>query len=199
MSNGAGDIPAQKAALRRHFRSLLAAMTNAECERESELAAAALRGWDRWRAAPTVLVYAPTAREPDVSALAMAAINAGRRACIPAIDWDGGTMTAAVIGDWNADLVVGVHGVREPRAGLATVEPEELDVVLVPGLAFDRTGGRLGRGAGFFDRYLSRLPSRTPVVGVCFGCQVVERVPRDSNDVAVGWLATARGVERAGG
>ena len=51
----------------------------------------------------------------------------------------------------------------------------------------------------FFDRYLSRLPSRTPVVGVCFGCQVVERVPRDSNDVAVGWLATARGVERAGG
>lgn len=145
------------------------------------------------------MVYAPTGHETDISAPAIEAISAGLRVCVPAIDWESGTMAAAVIGDWNNDLVAGAHGVREPRAGLATIEPEEMDVVLVPGLAFDRSGGRLGRGAGFFDRHLSRLPSRTAVVGVCFDCQVVERVPRDSNDVAVGWLATARGVERAAG
>ncbi|MGH7133789.1 MAG: 5-formyltetrahydrofolate cyclo-ligase [Phycisphaerales bacterium] len=198
MSRQEEDIWAQKAALRRHFRSLLAAMAAADRAEENQRICASLRASGPWRRAGTVMVYAPTGHEPDITALAVEAIGAGRHVCVPAIDWESGTMAASVIGDWNTDLIAGAHGVREPRMGLQTVEPEELDVVLVPGLAFDRSGGRLGRGAGFFDRYLSRLTGRTAVVGVCFGCQLVGRVPRDSKDLAVGWLATATSVAQAG-
>ena len=81
-------------------------------------------------------------------------------------------------------------------AGSAFTGKLARDVILTPGLAFDRTGGRLGRGAGFYDRFLERakLSTSAPVLGVCFAEQLVDRVPADTHDVGVGMLVTQEGV-----
>ena len=70
------------------------------------------------------------------------------------------------------------------------LNPKEIDLVLVPGLAFDKCGRRLGQGGGSYDRYLARLNSNTIVLGVCFDEQIVEKVPVDINDIPVGYVVT---------
>jgi 5-formyltetrahydrofolate cyclo-ligase len=71
---------------------------------------------------------------------------------------------------------------RVPAPTGPAVDPRTVDLAVVPGVAFDADGGRLGRGGGFYDRLLAALSPATAVIGVCFERQVVERVPRESHD-----------------
>jgi len=89
-----------------------------------------------------------------------------------------------------AALGPGRMGLREPAAGAAPASPQAIDVVLVPGVAFDRAGGRLGRGAAYYDTYLPRLRAEAARVGVAFADQVVEDVPAGAHDVRVDWVVT---------
>jgi 5,10-methenyltetrahydrofolate synthetase len=90
-------------------------------------------------------------------------------------------------------------GFRQPAASSKEVAMEDIDIVLVPGLVFDRTGGRLGRGRGYYDRFLSEVPMCATRIGVTSGASLVEQVPMDDHDQYVDWLATEVGVIRAGG
>jgi 5-formyltetrahydrofolate cyclo-ligase len=87
-------------------------------------------------------------------------------------------------------------GAREPVSG-RRLEPSELDVVVVPGVAFDRGGGRVGYGAGFYDRLLGRVRDDAFAVAVAFGLQVVVRVPAGGTDRRVDAVVTEREVIRA--
>ena len=88
-------------------------------------------------------------------------------------------------------LTSGAFGIWEPLPNpTRLVAPDAFDVVLVPGLAFDLDGGRLGRGAGFYDRFLSALSPKTRLVGVALDEQIVEKAPRDRFDLPVDALAT---------
>ncbi|MBR4976550.1 MAG: 5-formyltetrahydrofolate cyclo-ligase [Thermoguttaceae bacterium] len=89
------------------------------------------------------------------------------------------------------DLASGPFGIWEPRPNPARlVPPASFDLVLVPGLAFDLDGGRLGRGAGFYDRFLASLSPKTRLIGVALDEQIVEKTPRDRFDLPVDALAT---------
>ena len=79
-----------------------------------------------------------------------------------------------------AELVLGRFGIREPAPG---PQLEKLDLIVVPGLAFTVTGNRLGRGAGYYDRFLATVPTTTLKVGVCFEFQLVPQIPSESHDV----------------
>ena len=95
----------------------------------------------------------------------------------------------------DAGLETRVHGIREPTDG----EPlalESLDLVIVPALTFDRSGNRLGRGAGFYDRFLSSPQFRGTAVGLAFCEQLVDEVPVYDNDVPVHMLVTDEEVLR---
>lgn len=90
-----------------------------------------------------------------------------------------------------AGLTIGAFGIWEPLpAPTRRVFPDSFDVVLVPGLAFDLNGGRLGRGAGFYDRFLATLPAQTRLVGVALDEQIVDKTPRDAFDLPVDALVT---------
>ena len=90
------------------------------------------------------------------------------------------------------------YGFEQPVAGAPLVDPGDVGVVLVPGLAFDRDGGRLGRGGGYYDRFLPTLPTDAARVGVVLEQLVVDAVPTDPHDVPMTHLATQRGVHRCG-
>lgn len=91
-------------------------------------------------------------------------------------------------------LVPGFRGVREPSGD--SIGPDQLDVVVVPGVAFDADGGRLGQGGGHYDRLLARLPARTVRVGFCLAVQLVPSVPRGPHDQAVDVVVSEEGAVR---
>lgn len=115
------------------------------------------------------------------------------------VDWSSGTMTPCVVEDSARDVVRGRHGVGEPGAGCAAIPLGEVDAVVVPGLAFDERGGRLGRGGGFYDRLLGDSGLRAVRIGVCLEAQVVEAVPEGAHDARVDLIVTEQRVVRARG
>jgi len=93
-------------------------------------------------------------------------------------------MTVAQVKDLKKDLKhKGHYGIPHPlRLSTRRISLNRLDLVIVPGVAFDRKGGRLGRGLGYFDRFLEKIPVRIPRVGLAFKFQVVKQLPRQSHD-----------------
>jgi 5-formyltetrahydrofolate cyclo-ligase len=99
------------------------------------------------------------------------------------------------------ELESGRFGILEPKQNIRNnpqrhVTPEQLDVVVVPGLAFDRSGNRLGRGKGYYDRFLSLFPSKTKtlLIGLAFECQIVEQIPVETWDCPVSIIITENGI-----
>ena len=129
------------------------------------------------------------------------AIRTGREVLLPITDTERHELRVASVEDPARDLRDGAYGILEPRDGLPLGDPSALDLILVPGRAFDPGGGRLGRGKGYYDGFLSRLrPARADgpyKLGVGFACQLVESVPMQVRDVRVDAAVTEKGVARA--
>ena len=146
--------------------------------------------------ASTILAYAAFGTELSLDPFITAALAAGHQVCIPRIDWANKSMSPVAITNLADDLQTGRYDIRVPKPGLALVEPAQLDVILLPGLAFDRAGNRLGRGAGFYDRFISALHDaghRPTLIGVCYHAQIVDSVPTEPHDHRVDRVITERG------
>lgn len=104
-------------------------------------------------------------------------------------------MEAFQVEDVVLDLRPGFYEIPEPASGLPQLKPGDIDVILVPGSAFDRRGGRLGYGGGFYDTYMSRAPQAFRVA-VGFATQLVDEVPAEDHDLRVDALVTETGVLR---
>jgi 5-formyltetrahydrofolate cyclo-ligase len=142
-----------------------------------------------------VVVYAELAGELPMAPLVEAALRAGKRVLWPRQVGAGGLEFAPAAR--VEDLVPGRHGVREPPATAPAQPLGPADLLLLPGLAFDLRGGRLGRGGGAWDRVL-RDARAGLAVGVGYEFQIVDRVPRELHDRAVAALLTERGFRRCG-
>lgn len=182
-------VQQQKHDARAHAKSILADIDNRNTR--SAAIRTAITSLDQWARAQTVLSYltlqGPTA-EPDLDPLWDLADRPVL--CAPDADWHARSMTPIAI-TTAAASTAGPHGVRTPTGD--PIDPNTLDLVLVPGLAFDLAGRRLGRGGGFYDRFLAELPAATTLVGVCFEAQLVDRVPTDPHDARVRMLITESG------
>lgn len=184
----AAAIPDLKNALRRDIRARLAAMTEDEKADGSRRLRESIGAAASWRAASAILGFVALPSEPDLSALLASASESGRTVCVPRWNAETGSYEAARLAGPES-LRPGPFGVPEPADSLPSLAWERLDLILVPGLAFDRHGWRLGRGRGFFDRILSQASSARRW-GVAFDRQVVEHVPHEPHDVNVHTLAT---------
>jgi len=92
-------------------------------------------------------------------------------------------------------LAAGNYGISEPRTDLRTesqrrVDVSEVDAILVPGIAFDRSGGRLGQGKGYYDKLLQQAKPGTTLIGLAYDCQIVESIPREEHDVLMHLVVT---------
>jgi len=139
--------------------------------------------------AGTLLLYSALPFEADPSVVARQAVHDGKRVAYPYCEEGPERRLAALEPFTEEDWEEGTFGIRTPVPGRSRMVPrEEIDLVLVPGLAFDAQGGRLGRGAGYYDRYLADSPAF--FMGFCLDMQLMERVPTDAHDVRMDAVLT---------
>ena len=131
------------------------------------------------------MLYMPMRSEVDVISVALEAFRLGKSVCVPRVDGSRKTMNAVETTSFDDESMDSDSlGVRAPKVGQEILQ-EEIDLVIVPGVAFDMHGFRLGRGGGFYDRYLARFSRDTATIGVCFDIQFVEEIPTEPTDIAV--------------
>ena len=143
---------------------------------------------DGFRRARTVALYAPVGAEVDTGEIARRAAAAGKTLVWPRSVPGRRNMEFAACAP--GEMVPGPIGAPEPPAWARALPPESIDLIVVPGLAFDAAGGRLGRGGGHYDATLAAMPLRTPRVGLAFEAQLVPKVPREPHDVALDAVVT---------
>ncbi len=147
------------------------------------------------RSARTILFFAPLPDEPDVWPLLEKFLAAGKICALPGYDPAAHNYSARRVVNLATDLAVGKFGVREPVARCAEIPLTGFDLVLVPGVAFDRHGHRLGRGRGFYDRILAAASGVK--CGVAYDFQLREEIPTAPHDAPVDFMVTpARCVRR---
>jgi 5-formyltetrahydrofolate cyclo-ligase len=183
----------EAAAAKRALRDLVLGRRDAMAGDERRAAGAALRA--RLTAVPTVadasavFCFASFRSEIDTAPFISWCLARGVAVGVPRIVGPH-HMEAFAVGGERRDLAPGSFGIPEPRAGLPPVEPAAFDVVIVPGSAFDREGGRMGYGGGFYDTFLARMRADAERIGICFDLQVVDRVPREPHDLCVDLIVT---------
>jgi 5-formyltetrahydrofolate cyclo-ligase len=143
-----------------------------------------------FRRAGCLLLTLPFRSEWDTRPLADDALREGRRIAVPRVDRETRTLHLHAIENVDLDIVPGYLGVPEPRPTLPAVHPGDVDWVLVPGVAFDAQGRRLGYGGGFFDRLLPSIPRDAPNIAGAFDVQVVDEVPAGPHDHRIDGVVT---------
>lgn len=186
-----------KAAVRKQIRSVIETLSVESLADRSRRACKLLTGMEQFQSAGVVMVYLNMPNEVDTTPLVLEAFQADKTVLAPRICWEKLHMEALEIRSLEQGLFTRPKGppIREPVDG----EPwplEDIDLIVLPALAFDRTGNRLGWGKGFYDRFLARPALHAYRIGLAFAEQVIDSVPIIETDQPVDALVTDREVMR---
>jgi 5-formyltetrahydrofolate cyclo-ligase len=195
MKSGSASDPASlsaiKARMRAQYRAVREAKTRKKVREESLALCRRLAEWEMVRGARRVMAYVAFRNELDLAPLFE---------MLPTVEW----IVPRVVGrnmvlhPYDPQrLVRHRFGMLEPAADLPTVSPDTLDVVLVPGVAFDRRGGRMGFGGGFYDGFLPATAALR--VGITYDECLLDEVPCDEHDQRMDWVVTPRQTLRVSG
>lgn len=176
-----------KQQIRGRMQELMHALGDSVCVELSMLASENVCGHVRFINAKTILCYMAMRKEADPARVVQRAREEGKRVAFP---YCINSQDMIALEPETPDCMeVGAYGIQTPiRACAREMQPDEIDLIIVPGLAFDTFGGRLGRGAGFYDRYLKRTIAFR--MGFCLSQQVVEHVPMAYHDCHMQALST---------
>ncbi len=180
-----------KAELRKRMRALRKTLPASACAERSARLVERLAGLDPVAAAGAVALFWPIEErhEVDLRTLDARLRERGARVAYPAVDPETGVMTFRFVEHAEEMLEQG-YGFREPPQAAPPATPGSLDVIVVPALAVDPSGHRLGYGAGYYDRTLPSFAPRAVTVAVAFDFQLLAELPRTAGDVAVSWVVT---------
>jgi len=184
-----------KILIRKRLRETLAGMTEPQRHGKSVAACAYITASPEFRNASVVMVYLPLPLEVDVSGIALRAWQAGKTVCVSKVSWDQRRMLPTEIKSLTSGLTTSQHGVREPASG-NPIPVDMIDMVIVPGLGFSEKGHRIGRGMGFYDRFLGQSEFLGVSCGVAFAEQMVAELPALDHDIPLAMLATDQGIRR---
>lgn len=172
------QIVKAKQQLRSKIFKLLAAQSPVNRRRASEKIAAKLFDLTEFKQAKTIMFYVSTDGEVETEHMIKYALSTGKIVAIPVSKVEERKLITSRLIDFDKELQPGPYGILQPKEEfIRQINPEEIELVIVPGVAFTRTGQRLGRGKGYYDRFLSSLPENTPKIGLAFHFQIVESLP----------------------
>lgn len=180
--------------LRRAMRARRRALAKDEQRRASQAVAERVRAFAPYAGARSVMAYMACRGELSLAPVIADALKQGKTLLLPRCEAPG-VMTARRV-TALAQLVPGAYGLMEPAESCAVFPPEEIELILVPGTAFDALGGRLGQGGGFYDRFLARTGALR--VGICHDFALTGRVPAQAHDMRMDCIITPGGTIRTG-
>jgi len=188
-----------KSALRERVLRLIQAMSMAERMERSARAQAWLLETPEFLCARTLLVYHSDRNEVSTHEIVLACLAEKKRVSLPRTERDTYTFQAREIFDVRRDLETSRFGsFKEPMSSLPSIAPSQIDLAIVPGRVFDTHGHRLGRGAGYYDRFLGMQEVRAAAAALAFDCQVLDEVPREAHDHPMDLIVTETRVIRPG-
>ena len=186
------DLQAEKKTLRSEILAKRRALTAAYRQKASARIMDVFCALPDFQGHHKVLCYAPMADEVQLLPLVQKWLDAGVTVALPRIICKG-KMEAVTVSSL-ADLVEGEYGILTPElAKCQVVAPEELDLIVVPGVAFDTRGERLGMGAGFYDAYMVKA-IKAKRIALAYSCQLVSAVPMEEHDELVNKIITEQGI-----
>jgi len=175
-------------------KSILAArlsLDQRQVEENSKIICDQIIGLPEFQKGQVVMAYLPFRNEVDVRPLFHYLWSKGKRVAIPVCDPPNIALIPSEIKDFVDDLAPGTWGILEPKPDkIRPLKPEEIDFVIVPGVAFDPSCNRLGYGGGYYDRFLPRLRENTPKVAVAFQVQVVPSLVCGAFDIPMDMVIT---------
>lgn len=148
--------------------------------------------------AKTVMCYISFGTEVDTKLIINECFRQSKAILIPIImrNTDGTSyMEASELIDPTNDLAPGTMGILEPKASSIRIrDPKNIDLIVIPGLAFDNNGNRLGYGAGYYDYFLKRVRDDCYQIAITFSCQLIDRIPTEEHDKPIPHIITERGL-----
>ncbi|MFH0956674.1 MAG: 5-formyltetrahydrofolate cyclo-ligase [Candidatus Aenigmatarchaeota archaeon] len=191
-----------KRAIRKEMKEERDGLSHTEMEALSLKVKDHLFSTPEFRKARTVMFYASFGSEVQTERMIREALAMGKRVALPVVSEGGGSHSIVPYGikDFPGDACPGAYGIMEPSAKRCRVVPaEEIELVIVPGTAFDCDGGRIGYGKGYYDRFLAKVP-KAVVIGLAYDFQVLGagcRIPREEHDARVCLVVTDERIIRA--
>ena len=157
---------------------------------KSHKAAAALLGTSEYQNAESVMLYFPIGNEVDTAAIAERAHAEGKRVLYPVTDEESGLIMPIEVSKETV-FERGGFGIKEPKGAIYV---GMIDLIIVPGVAFDREGGRLGFGKGCYDGFLAGVGAVR--VGLCYGMQLTDGLPTEEHDAKMDMIVTENEIIR---
>ena len=136
-----------------------------------------------------VFIYVSTGNEVRTNYIIEKAMKMGKRVCVPRVI-PRVKMEAVPINNLNDDLQMGFFNIMEPKSNLQPINEKKIDLVIVPGLMFDRKGFRIGYGGGYYDKYIALLTPSCKTIGIAFEAQIADELPVDEHDMSVMTIIT---------
>lgn len=185
-----------KESLRKSSLKARAALTVAERREKSRKMSSLLFSMEQIKRAVTIAFYISYKDEVETAEMIERAVRTGKRVCAPVSRACERRLDMVCIGGIDGETQEGAHGILEPiETKGRLVKADEIDVVILPALAFDRTGGRLGYGCGYYDRFLKGIKGEAVSIGLAFEAQIVAEVPFEPHDVKADYIVTETGIE----
>jgi 5-formyltetrahydrofolate cyclo-ligase len=178
----------EKSILRQQISAKVRAISSEKRKTDSEKLCALLKTQPSFQEACSILFFAPLPEEPDLWPLLNETLAGKKMIALPCFDQASETYHPRRITDLHVEILSGKFGIREPVESCVAIPPNDLDLVLVPGVAFGLDGHRLGRGKGYYDRLLQNFTGTK--IGIAFDEQIVDAVPSEENDVRMNLILT---------
>jgi len=180
---------------RKELSQRLDGLSDRDVFMKSFAACEALCATDEFQKAQSLMTYLAMPKELDTSQANLQAFKLNKTVVVPRVVWDQRELEPVVIYTLNCPMEISRYGLRNP-SGTELVDVARIDMVVVPGLGFDEYGDRLGRGAGFYDRFLASHDFKGIRCGLAFEDQLADSIPVDEHDMRLDMLVTDQQVRR---
>jgi 5-formyltetrahydrofolate cyclo-ligase len=188
----------EKVELRQQLRARLLAMPPEQRKEKSRKACRHLIATEQFQNASIIMMFLSLPHEVDTSDAILQAWQLGKTVAVPKISWQQRHMIPVQINSLDTGFSTGTWGLRNPTTGVP-IPFGQIDLVVTPGLGYDRKGNRLGRGGSFYDRFFANKDLRACRCGLAFAEQVMELIPTTESDEPVEWLVTDEEVVHCNG
>ena len=180
-----------KEEIRRNISNQRLSLTSEEIENKSHQIFLNLLKSEEYINFPNIMFYVATRSEVQTEEMIKVSIKMGKKIFIPIILTDCIDLAPSRLFDFDRELEKGKKGIFEPKQEYRRLfPPEDIDLIILPGIAYDIRGNRIGRGCGYYDNFLRKICPSTKIIALAFEIQIVKKIPADTNDIPVHKIIT---------